>query len=155
MFKRKNKEEKSQKRFLKMLPKKAKNDMRLVSQRKLNAIFIAGLVGFVCLSVFAIASNLVGNSGNKTESTKATAVIYGNDNVDYRLQQFLDGYVTAYFTVSDDSETRKGEMENLNSYYDVVPTESLSSEDSQPMAIVTARLQTISAFFKGLPIFLR
>lgn len=144
MFKRKSKEAKETKRVLKKSPKKVKNELRFVNQRKMNAIFIGGLVGFVVLSVVAIASNLLRSSSSGTQTaTVKSSVVYGTDNVDYRLQQFLDGYVSVYFTVSDDSETRKEQEEELNNYYDVVPTQKQSSDDVQPMSLVSARLQTI------------
>ncbi|MEX2803855.1 conjugal transfer protein [Streptococcus sp. H31] len=142
MFKRKSKEEKASKHFLKKQHKKSKNEMRLVSQRKMNAVFIGGLAGIVLLSLFVIVSNLVGSSDDSQESVESS-VVFGTDNVDYRLQQFLDGYVTAYFTVSDDYETRKEELETLNGYYDVIPTQNESSDDKQPTTLVSARLQTI------------
>ncbi|MFS1664102.1 conjugal transfer protein [Streptococcus sp. zg-JUN1979] len=128
--------------FLKRSKPKEKQEMKVVSQRKMNAYFIGGAAAFLLLTGTAITTNVLNNT-SKTTTQDLSSVTFGKTNVDYRLQQFLDNFVQDYFTYSDDPSEQKGQQEKVESYYDNVPDTQVSAEDKKPSQLVGALLQTI------------
>lgn len=133
--------EKKEKAKLKVKPKKEKRELKPISQRKMNGLFIGGLAGFFLLSTTAIALQFI--SPNNTQSTDVSTEQVKTTDVDYRLQQFLDSYVSAYFTFSSDGETQASQTETLNSYYNFIPEIRSQGQIKQPMTLVSGRLLEI------------
>lgn len=133
---------KEKRRFLKRSKTKDRQDMKVISQRKMNAYFIGGALVFVLLSGTAITTNVIKNS-HRESTQDLTSLTFGKNNVDYRLQQFLDSFVMDYFTYPTEQSDQKAQEELVNSYYDNVPAAKLTSEDRKPSELVSAVLQTI------------
>lgn len=127
-------------KVLKKVGKKQKHQMRQISSRKMTTIFVTGLVGFGLLATTAIGLNVYGQlTGNqKPKVEKVTS-----DKVDYRLEQFLDGYVNAYFTYSMDNQSQKKQLDELNSYYNYVPSEQNQGQLRQETSLLSSYLQEI------------
>lgn len=131
---------KAKPKVLKKVGKKQKHQMRQISSRKMTTIFVTGLVGFGLLATTAIGLNVYGQlTGNqKPKVEKVTS-----DKVDYRLEQFLDGYVNAYFTYSMDNQAQKKQLDELNSYYNYVPSEQNQGQLRQETSLLSSYLQEI------------
>ena len=131
---------KAKPKVLKKVGKKQKHQMRQISSRKMTTIFLSGLIGFGLLATTAIGLNVYGQlTGNqKPKVEKVTS-----DKVDYRLEQFLDGYVNAYFTYSMDNQSQKKQLDELNSYYDYVPSEQNQGQLRQETSLLSSYLQEI------------
>lgn len=131
---------KAKPKVLKKVSKKQKHQMRQISSRKMTTIFVTGLIGFGLLSTTAIGLNVYGQMSGKNQP-KVEKV--SSDKVDYRLEQFLDGYVSAYFTYSLDNESQKKQLEMLNSYYNYVPSEQNQGQLRQETSLMSSYLQEI------------
>lgn len=84
--------------------------MKVISQRKMNAYFIGGALVFVLLSGTAITTNVIKNS-HRESTQDLTSLTFGKNNVDYRLQQFLDSFVMDYFTYPTEQSDQKAQEE--------------------------------------------
>lgn len=131
---------KAKPKVLKKVGKKQKHQMRQISSRKMTTIFVTGLVGFGLLATTAIGLNVYGQlTGNQKPKIEKVS----SDKVDYRLEQFLDGYVNAYFTYSMDNQAQKKQLDELNSYYDYVPSEQNQGQLRQETSLLSSYLQEI------------
>lgn len=117
---------------------KQKHEMKVVSQRKMNLIFIGGLAIFFGLATLSIGLNIYGQTHRKAVTAKVSTT-----DVDYRLQMFLDGYVNDYFTWPSDSEGQEEQTDKLNDYYNFVPTEKSQGQVKTEMSLDSARLQSV------------
>lgn len=131
---------KAKPKVLKKVGKKQKHQMRQISSRKMTTIFVTGLVGFGLLATAAIGLNVY---GQLTGSQKPKVEKVTSDKVDYRLEQFLDGYVNAYFTYSMDNQAQKKQLDELNSYYNYVPSEQNQGQLRQETSLLSSYLQEI------------
>ena len=131
---------KAKPKVLKKVGKKQKHQMRQISSRKMTTIFVTGLVGFGLLATTAIGLNVYGQlTGNQKPKVEKVS----SDKVDYRLEQFLDGYVNAYFTYSMDNQSQKKQLDELNSYYNYVPSEQNQGQLRQETSLLSSYLQEI------------
>lgn len=131
---------KAKPKVLKKVGKKQKHQMRQISSRKMTTIFVTGLVGFGLLATTAIGLNVYGQlTGNQKPKIEKVS----SDKVDYRLEQFLDGYVNAYFTYSMDNQAQKKQLDELNGYYDYVPSEQNQGQLRQETSLLSSYLQEI------------
>lgn len=110
--------EKEKRSFLPKIKKKEKVEVKEISQTKMNMYFLGGLIFLVVLAALSITSSLSRNFRSTNSGTTSTVVKKTNE-VDNRLQLFLESYLTAYFTDSDESESERAEK--LAAFYETVP----------------------------------
>lgn len=127
-------------KFLKRITPKQKQEIREVNQKTMNRLFIGGLIAIVGLATLSIIASLTRSNEPQTiiQETKK------NDNaVNYKLQYFLNDYVKAYFTLSDNSTTQSEQIDKLNSFYDVVPETKNQGHIRTTTELVSGKLLTI------------
>lgn len=117
---------------------KQKHDMKIISQRKMNLFFIGGLAVFFGLAMLSIGLTIYGQTHRKSTAARVSAT-----DVDYRLQMFLDSYVTDYFTWPSDSDDQQAQQDKLDAYYNFVPTEKSQGQIKSAMSLDSARLQSV------------
>lgn len=103
--------------FLKKIKKKEVYNMRLVSQKRLDAIFIGGLVGMVGLSALTMFTAFSQTMTPSQEPAKTKVVAKQSLEIDNRLEQFLDGYISTYFNRSTDSQKQEERNKQLETFY--------------------------------------
>lgn len=151
MKKEKQAKDDSKRGFLKKRPTKAKMEMRYVSQLKLNAYFLGGLIGLVALSIVTIVIAFTKTVKPViTNSPSQTVVHSPKEEVDNRLQLFLDSFVQTYFTVSLDSQQQSKQKETLANFYAYVPDVKNEPSITQEMTLVNFRLQQVE---NGLAVY--
>lgn len=127
-------------KFLKRIKPKQKQEMREVNQKTMNKLFIGGLIAIVGLATLSIIASLTRSNEPQTiiQETKK------DDNaVNYQLQYFLNDYVKAYFTLSDDSSEQSEQIDKLNSFYDVVPETKNQGHTRKATELINGKLLTI------------
>lgn len=131
------------KRFLRKSKLKEQYNMRLVSQKRMDVIFIGGLVGLVSLSVLTMGVAFT-RTVKPVEAPKVKSVVAKKtDDVDNRLDQFLEGYVSAYFNRSNDSTKQEERLRQLESYYNFLPEEKGTNANTVETNLVSAKLQRV------------
>lgn len=141
---KKSKEEKPDKQgFLKKRPAKNKMVMKEISQLKMNAIFLGGFIGLIALSVATIFIAFTKTVQPVTVDKAETIVLPPKEEVDNRLQLFLDSYVQTYFTVSLDTEQQVKQKELLNGFYAYIPEVKHEPTIEKVRTLVSSRLQRV------------
>lgn len=147
MLKKQNKaspaEKKPHRRFLNKPKKKVKNEMRLYNQRRLDSIFLGGMLLVVGSAVAVV---LLGLNRQLRPAQAVTKVIERQGSyrdTDKRLEQFLEAYIASYFTYSGDSEAAMSEIERLNSFYNAVPEMKSQGQTRLPSQLIASRLVSI------------
>lgn len=144
MTKEKKPKPKTERRgFLKKRPVKSKPEMKVLSQLKLNAIFLGGLIGLVALSALTIVIAFTKATQPVTVDKKDRLVLPAKEEVDNRLQLFLDSYVQTYFTVGIEADQVTKQKENLAGFYANPPEVKKEPLVEKPTALVTSRLQQV------------
>ncbi|MEY8462198.1 conjugal transfer protein [Streptococcus merionis] len=126
--------------FLKRPKKKAINEVKLISQKRMDRYFWFGFIGLlvVCgLTVFLAFTREL--RPVKTEQAVEQIKMDKNE-VDYRLQEFLGSYITAYFSAPENSQERSTWEENVNSFYNFVPSIKGDTPVVLPMTLISYRV---------------
>lgn len=123
----------------KIKKKKHKNEMKLISQKKMNFYFMGGFVFIVLLCFLTVIIAFTKSVRTATNAPKVEQMVKQTDEVDNRLRLFLENYIASYFNFSGSTE----EIENLSSYYNFVPETKHSSTNKLPTALLSSKLVQI------------
>ncbi|MBF0777879.1 conjugal transfer protein [Streptococcus cuniculi] len=125
----------------KLKKKKQKNEMKLISQKKMNLYFVGGFFGIVLLCVLTVfvAFSKVARLSDPAPKTEQVAL--KTDDVDNRLRLFLESYISSYFNFS--GERTAEETETLNSYYNFAPETKLQATNKIPTTLLSSKLVQI------------
>lgn len=129
--------------FLKKIKKKEVYNMRLVSQKRLDAIFIGGLVGMVGLSALTMFTAFSQTMTPSQEPAKTKVVAKQSLEIDNRLEQFLDSYISTYFNRSTDSQKQEERNKQLETFYNFTPEVKASNEETVDSTLISAKLQRV------------
>ncbi|MGT2698688.1 conjugal transfer protein [Streptococcus mutans] len=127
------------KAVLKKKKKKDKHELRVVSQRKMNTIFIGILTLTTILPCLYFGLGIYSSLTKKDTAVKLKQV----SDVDYRLQMFLDSYVWNYFTFPDNSKEQQEQDKKLEEFYNFKPEENSQGQIKTVMYPDSSRLQSI------------
>ena len=120
IFKDKGRDEK--KSLLRFRKSKKKVEMKHISQRKVNLYFLSFFVGLIAICALTVIISFVRVSKPEKDVTPSQEVVQVEpEKVDNRLQEFLSGYIEAYFNVSSDYSDQQKRQEKLMTYYNQVP----------------------------------
>lgn len=125
-------------------PRKVKQKqvkMKKVSQKRSNQIFLFGLAFFVFLCGLTIFISIK-SAVKVNERLSNAAVVETKQETDRRLEQFLDGYVSRYFTYNVQSGSSDDDVSKLNDYYGSIPDVKNQGQLKQEMSVVSARMLT-------------
>ena len=125
-------------------PRKVKQKqvkMKKVSQKRSNQIFLFGLAFFVFLCGLTIFISMK-TAVKVNERLSNTAVVETKKETDRKLEQFLDGYVSRYFTYNSQAGSSDDDVSKLNNYYGSVPDVKNQGQLKQEMSVVSARMLT-------------
>ena len=125
-------------------PRKVKQKqvkMKKVSQKRSNQIFLFGLAFFVLLCGLTIFISIK-TAVKVNERLSNTAVVETKKETDRKLEQFLDGYVSRYFTYNSQAGLSDDDVSKLNNYYGSVPDVKNQGQLKQEMSVVSARMLT-------------
>ena len=125
--------------FLKKPRKDKQLTVKKISQKKSNLIFMIGLVGFVLLCVLTMFVSIATTAKMNARLSEAP-VVEAKKETDRTLEQFLDGYVSRYFTYNSQSGSADEDVAKLNDYYGGVPDVKNQGQTKQEMNIVSARM---------------
>lgn len=127
-------------KFLKRIKPKQRQEIREVNQKAMNKLFIGGLIAIVGLATLSIIASFT----RSNEPQTVIQEIKKDDNtVNYQLQYFLNDYVKAYFTLSDDNSEQSEQIDKLNSFYDVVPETKNQGHTRKATELISGKLLTI------------
>ena len=115
--------------------------MKKVSQKRSNQIFLFGLAFFVLLCGLTIFISIK-SAVKVNERLSNTAVVETKKETDRKLEQFLDGYVSRYFTYNSQAGLSDDDVSKLNNYYGSVPDVKNQGQLKQEMSVVSARMLT-------------
>lgn len=115
--------------------------MKKVSQKRSNQIFLFGLAFFVFLCGLTIFISIK-SAVKVNERLSNAAVVETKQETDRRLEQFLDGYVSRYFTYNVQSGSSDDDVSKLNDYYGSIPDVKNQGQLKQEMSVVSARMLT-------------
>lgn len=115
--------------------------MKKVSQKSSNQIFLFGLAFFVFLCGLTIFISMK-TAVKVNERLSNTAVVETKKETDRKLEQFLDGYVSRYFTYNSQPGSSDDDVSKLNNYYGSVPDVKNQGQLKQEMSVVSARMLT-------------
>lgn len=125
-------------------PRKVKQKqvkMKKVSQKRSNQIFLFGLAFFVFLCGLTIFISIK-SAVKVNERLSNAAVVETKKETDRKLEQFLDGYVSRYFTYNSQAGSIDDDVSKLNNYYGSVPDVKNQGQLKQEMSVVSARMLT-------------
>ena len=125
--------------FLKKPRKDKQLTVKKISQKKSNVIFMTSLVGFVLLCGLTMFVSIVTTAKMKARLSEAP-VVEAKKETDRTLEQFLDGYVSRYFTYNSQSGSADEDVAKLNNYYGSIPEVKNQGQTKQEMSIVSARM---------------
>ena len=142
IFKDKGRDEK--KSLLRFRKSKKKVEMRHISQRKVNLYFLSFFVGLIAICALTVIISFVRVTKPVKDVTSNQQVIQEKpEKVDNRLQEFLSGYIEAYFSMSSDYANQQKREEKLMSYYNQVPEVKDEFKNSKEMTLVSYKPVTI------------
>lgn len=142
IFKDKGRDEK--KSLLRFRKSKKKVEMKHISQRKVNLYFLSFFVGLIAICALTVIISFVRVSKPEKDVTPSQEVVQVEpEKVDNRLQEFLSGYIEAYFNVSSDYSDQQKRQEKLMTYYNQVPEVKGESKNSKEMNLVSYKPVTI------------
>ena len=125
--------------FLKKPRKDKQLTVKKISQKKSNMIFMISLVGFVLLCGLTMFVSIATTVKMKARLFEAP-VVEAKKETDRTLEQFLDGYVSRYFTYNSQNGSADEDVAKLNDYYGGVPEVKNQGQTKQDMNIVSARM---------------
>ena len=123
-------------------PRKVKQKqvkMKKVSQKRSNQIFLFGLAFFVFLCGLTIFISIK-SAVKVSERLSNAAVVETKKETDRKLEQFLDGFVSRYFTYNSQNGSSEDDVAKLNEYYGSIPEVKNQGQTKQEMSIVSARM---------------
>ncbi|HEN6000143.1 TPA: conjugal transfer protein [Streptococcus agalactiae] len=137
--------------FQKVDKKTVSPQLKQISKKQANRLVLGGLAGLVLISLIsgfrAISlSNKVTHlqkSLNQVKTVKANGVKSPHNQIDKRLEYYLNDYVWTYFTVYDDSDKQAEQEERLNHFYLKTPDQKAQGQVRYPSEIRSAKLLTI------------
>lgn len=132
------KREKNQERLKKLSDKKVYTPKK-INQKGANLIFGSLLIGFV---VFVGAAGVLSikNISKVKEFEKNQIAKVDNSEIDRRLEQFLDSYVSYYFTYKAGEKDSEENAKRLSEFYGTPPSVKNQGQSKQDMSIVSGRL---------------
>lgn len=125
--------------YLKKPRKEKQVKMKQISQKKSNRIFLAGLSAFILFCGLTMFVSIATTVKMKARLSEAP-VVETKKETDRTLEQFLDGYVSRYFTYNSKSGSSDEDVAKLNDYYGSVPDVKNQGQTKQEMNIVSARM---------------
>lgn len=125
--------------FLKKPRKDKQLTVKKISQKKSNMIFMISLVGFVLLCGLTMFVSIATTVKMKARLSEAP-VVEAKKETDRTLEQFLDGYVSRYFTYNSQNGSADEDVAKLNDYYGGVPDVKNQGQTKQEMNLVSARM---------------
>ncbi|NYS33711.1 conjugal transfer protein [Streptococcus danieliae] len=142
IFKDKDGDEK--KSLLRFRKSKKKVEMKYISQRKVNLYFLSFFVGLIAICALTVIISFVRVTKPAKDVTPNQQVVQEKpEKVDNRLQEFLSGYIEAYFNVSSDYSDQQKREEKLMGYYNQVPEVKGESKNSKEMVLISYKPVTI------------
>lgn len=129
--------------FLPVRKKKEKLEVKMISQKRMDSYFLFGLM--VILVIVPLVLYLgISNSIRKDEIATPIAVEQvKTDDVDYRLHAFLESYILAYFSVSEDTTKQLEQAEELAKFYNSEPEVRTQGQSKLPTTLVQSKLMEI------------
>lgn len=125
--------------FLKKPRKDKQLKIKKISQKKSNLIFLAGLSFFVLFGAFSMFVSLSTTAKMKAKLSEPP-IVESRKETDRTLEQFLDGYVSRYFTYDSQAGSSDENISKLNDYYGSVPDVKNQGQTKQEMNLVSARM---------------
>lgn len=126
-----------------LLLKKPRQEKQLkvkkISQKKSNLIFMIGLTFFILLCGLTMFVSLMTTAKMKGRLSEPP-VVEAKKETDRTLEQFLDGYVSRYFTYNSQTGSSDEDVTKLNEYYGSIPEIKNQGQTKQEMSIVSARM---------------
>lgn len=126
-----------------LLLKKPRQEKQLkvkkISQKKSNLIFMIGLTFFILLCGLTMFVSLMTTAKMKGRLSESP-VVEAKKETDRTLEQFLDGYVSRYFTYNSQTGSSDEDVTKLNEYYGSIPEIKNQGQTKQEMSIVSARM---------------
>lgn len=123
-------------------PRKEKQNqvkMKKISQKRSNQIFLFGLAFFVFLCGLTIFISIK-SAVKVSERLSNAAVVETKKETDRKLEQFLDGFVSRYFTYNSHNGSSEDDVAKLNEYYGSIPEVKNQGQTKQEMSVVSARM---------------
>lgn len=123
-------------------PRKEKQNqvkMKKISQKRSNQIFLFGLAFFVFLCGLTIFISIK-SAVKVSERLSNAAVVETKKETDRKLEQFLDGFVSRYFTYNSQNGSSEDDVAKLNEYYGSIPEVKNQGQTKQEMSVVSARM---------------
>ncbi|HEM3629028.1 conjugal transfer protein [Streptococcus suis] len=132
--------EKNKRSFL-LKPKiKEKLEVKEISQAKMNMYFMGGFILVIVLAILSITAAFTRSiRSDNTKQAEVTKV--QTEQVDNRLQLFLESYVTTYFTYSNEGESEY--RDKVNQFYNFEPDVKQTGL-LRPMTLVSYKLERIT-----------
>ena len=134
MIRKFKKREKNQERLKKLSDKKVYTPKK-INQKSANLIFGSLLIGFVVfVGVAGVLS--IKNVSKVKEFEKNQIAKVDNKEIDRRLEQFLDSYVSYYFTYKAGEKDSEENVKRLSEFYGTPPSVKNQGQSKQDMSIV-------------------
>ena len=132
------KKENDKERLKKVSDKKVYTPKK-INQKNANLIFGSFLIGFV---IFVGAAGVLSmkNISKVKEFEKNQISKVDNKEIDRRLEQFLDSYVSYYFTYKVGDKDSEENAKRLSEFYGTSPSVKNQGQSKQDMTIVSGRL---------------
>ena len=136
--------------FKKVEKKGGPPKLKVTNKKTVNIAVIGGIsfLLFVGLlgSVRAITlSNKVGTLQAQVEATKNQKAqpMESSRKYDYKLQYYLNDYVYAYFTLPNEGEKQKEQVDYLNKFYNFIPDVKAQGQVRNPSSLLYSQLVTV------------
>lgn len=128
----------NQERLKKLSDKKVYTPKK-INQKGANLVFGSLLIGFVVfVGVAGVLS--IKNVSKVKEFEKNQIAKVDNKEIDRRLEQFLDSYVSYYFTYKVGEKDSEENAKRLSDFYGTPPSVKNQGQSKQDMSIVSGRL---------------
>lgn len=131
------------KKFLRKIKTKTVIEPKKINQKKMDIIFIGGLIGFGLIAFLCVIlsfSHLVGSKSVKQEVKEIQVSTIEKNNW---LDDFLSGYVSEYFNVPSDSNSLLAREDKLKSYYNFEPQIKTSNTDKVESHLIDSKLEEV------------
>ena len=125
--------------YLKKPRKEKQVKMKQISQKKSNRIFLAGLSAFILFCGLTMFVSLR-TSSKMLDRLTNSPVVESKKETDRKLEQFLDGFVSRYFTYNSQNGSSEDDVAKLNEYYGSIPEVKNQGQSKQEMSVVSARM---------------
>lgn len=130
--------EKKKRLFLPKVKNKAKVEMKELNQRRMNVYFIGGLVFIILLAVLSIGASLLRST--QDNSPQSTVVLEKSDEIDNRLQIFLESYLYTYFNYTGENITDY--QDALDRFYNFSPDTKVTNVP-KAMKLISHKLERL------------